>query len=76
MIEDKQSVGKEYMEHAKNADDMWLAQRMSEGQQKSLCSWIRKIRLKNSWNRKKIWGRKNYRKNSIKTKKVRKVQII
>ena len=36
MIEDKQSVGKEYMEHAKNADDMWLAQRMSEGQQKSL----------------------------------------
>ncbi len=45
MIEEKQSVGKEYMEHAKNADDMWLAQRMSEGQQKSLCSWIWEIRL-------------------------------
>ena len=36
----------------------------------------KKMRIKNSWNRKKIWGRKNYRKNSIKTKKVRKVQII
>lgn len=45
MIEEKQSVGKEYMEHAKNADDMWLAQRMSEGQHKSLCSWIWEIRL-------------------------------
>lgn len=45
MIEEKQSVGKEYIEHAKNADDMWLAQRMSEEKQKSLCSWIWEIRL-------------------------------
>lgn len=51
MIEEKQSVGKEYMEHAKNADKKQLEQ-------------------------KKDMVQKKLQKNSIKTKKVRKVQII